>query len=346
MDQVLEILRAAGEATRLRILLVLQEGELTVTELVQILGQSQPRVSRHLKLLASSGVVEWVREGSWVFYRLSRDAAGTELVQWISQHVRIGDDVVRRDMANLEDVRQKRQAAADAYFFENASQWDQIRALQGSGEAVEKAFLSAVRHKPGITLLDMGTGTGRMLEVFSPMIEHGVGVDANPAMLKLARARALKTELQNCQVQLGDMYGLEQPENAFDLIILHQVLHFAEAPERVLAEAARVLKTGGQMLVADYAPHTHEFLREKHAHRRLGFSKQDIVRWSEKAGLEISHVTRVLGPELATDVWDARKPEANARTTRQGKDIKHTDMPSGIENAKDDMQQETVHAAL
>lgn len=323
MDSLLDILRAAGEPTRLRILLLLQEGELTVTELVQILGQSQPRVSRHLKLLASSGLVEWVREGSWVFYRLARDEAGAQLVQWISRHIQKAGEVDRRDAVKLEDVRAERRAAADAYFHENASQWDQIRALQGSDQAVEDAFVQALRPKADIQMLDIGTGTGRMLEVFSQKVEQGIGIDVNAAMLKVARARLLQGGLQHCHVQLGDMYAVDEADQSQDLVILHQVLHFAEAPERVLAEAARVLSPGGQLLIADYAPHTHEFLREKHAHRRLGFSKQDIMRWCAKAGLEIAHVTRVTGPELEIDIWDASKPDTTPRAVARLKDDAH-----------------------
>lgn len=323
MDSLLDILRATGEPTRLRILLLLQEGELTVTELVQILGQSQPRVSRHLKLLASSGLVEWVREGSWVFYRLARGEAGAELVQWVSKHVQRAGDVDRRDAVKLEDVRAQRQAAADTYFHENASQWDQIRALQGSDQAVEAAFVDALRPKAGIKLLDIGTGTGRMLEVFADQIDQGIGIDVNAAMLKVARARLLKVGLQHCHVQLGDMYSLDEADNSQDLVILHQVLHFAEAPNRVLAQAARVLAPGGQLLLADYAPHAHEFLRDKHAHRRLGFSKQDIVRWASKAGLKIAHVTRVTGPELEIDIWDATKPEVPPRAAARMKEETH-----------------------
>lgn len=326
MDHLLDILRAAGEPTRLRILLLLQEGELTVTELVQILGQSQPRVSRHLKLLASSGLVDWVREGSWVFYRLSRGDAGAQLVQWVSSHLAKSDEPDRRDALNLEDVRARRQADADAYFHANAAQWDQIRALQGSDQAVEDAFLSALQARTGLRLLDIGTGTGRMLEVFADAIESGVGIDVNAAMLKVARARLLKSNLSHCHVQLGDMYALDARAQSQDVVVLHQVLHFADAPDRVLKEAARVLASDGQLLIADYAPHNHEVLRDKHAHRRLGFSKQDITRWANKAGLKIAHVTRVTGPELEIDIWDATKPAQPAFAPARQKEKIHADL--------------------
>lgn len=320
MKHLLELLRAAGEPTRLRVLLLLQEGELTVTELVQILGQSQPRVSRHLKLLAGSGLVEWVREGSWVFYRLSRDEAGGALVQWIARQSEKSNSVDRRDAMELETVRKQRQAVADEYFQKNAKQWDQIRALQGSDAAIEDAFLKAARPLEGARLLDIGTGTGRMLEVFADHIAQGIGIDGNAAMLSVARARLLKAGLQHCQVQMGDMYALEEADNSQDIVILHQVLHFANAPERVLAEASRVLAPGGQLLMADYAPHAHEVLRDKHAHRRLGFSKQDIQRWSEKAGLQVRHVKRVSGPELEIDVWDATKTAENTQPHTRNED--------------------------
>ena len=307
MDTTLNILRAAGEQTRLRILLLLREGELTVSELVQILSQSQPRVSRHLKLLASSGLVEWVREGSWVFYRLARDEAGSALVAWILQYGNLHDEKVRRDRTRLENVRAERRAAADAYFQKNAAQWDQIRALQGSDAAVESAFVRAaeLEQDESVRLLDIGTGTGRMLEVFAPTISDGLGVDSSVEMLKIARARLSRQALGHCHVQAGDMYGLDLPDASRDVVILHQVLHFADSPKAVLAEAARVLAPGGCLLLADYAPHTHEVLREKHAHRRLGFSKQDILRWCAGAGLKARHIERVAGPELEIDIWAA-----------------------------------------
>lgn len=310
MENALTLLRAAGEQTRLRVLLLLREGELTVSELVHILGQSQPRVSRHLKLLSSAGLVEWVREGSWVFYRLARDQAGAALVQWLFDHGDLHDDKVKLDHMRLDRVREDRRIEADAYFKKNARQWDQIRALQGSDHAVENALKEAAKSATGekrrsLRLLDIGTGTGRLLEVFAPLVEAGLGIDSNAEMLKLARARLSNERLGHCHVQVGDMYGLDIATQSHDIVVLHQVLHFADAPNAVLAEAARVLAPGGSLLIADYAPHTHEVLREKHAHRRLGFSKQDIIRWCMSAGLKPVHVTRVDGPELKIDVWAA-----------------------------------------
>ncbi|MEO0411855.1 MAG: metalloregulator ArsR/SmtB family transcription factor [Pseudomonadota bacterium] len=324
MDSVLNLLRAAGEQTRLRILLLLHDGELTVSELVNILGQSQPRVSRHLKLLASSGLVEWVREGSWVFYRLARDEAGAALVNWVIKHGNLRDEKVRHDQTRLERVRDERRAAADAYFEKNAAQWDQIRTLQGSDAAVESALLqasAAAASQGPVRLLDIGTGTGRLLEVFAPKVADGLGIDSNMQMLKIARARLSPNALGHCSVQAGDMYGLDLPDASRNIVILHQVLHFADSPKAVLSEAARVLAPGGCLLIADYAPHTHEVLREKHAHRRLGFSKQDIIRWCSAAGLKPSHVERVDGPELKIDVWAARHSAALASDL--GKEERH-----------------------
>ncbi|MEM6832284.1 MAG: metalloregulator ArsR/SmtB family transcription factor [Pseudomonadota bacterium] len=324
LDTVLEMLRAAGEQTRLRILLLLRHGELTVSELVQILGQSQPRVSRHLKLLASSGLVEWVREGSWVFYRLARDEAGSALVAWISQNGEAASDQARRDEVRLEQVRAERRAQADAYFQENAAQWDQIRALQGSDAAVEAAVLAAAQlgDEP-VKLLDVGTGTGRMLEVFAPSISEGVGVDSSMSMLKVARGRLTRADLSHCTVESGDMYGLDIEDGSYDVVILHQVLHFADSPKAVIAESARVVKEGGCLVIADYAPHTHEVLRDKHAHRRLGFSKQDIIRWCAAADLSADHYERVSGPELEIDVWAARPHQAAAAQPIQSTEESH-----------------------
>src|SRR3981189_3317927 len=259
-------LKAAGEATRLRILALLGEAELTVSDLTDILRQSQPRISRHLKLLAEAGLVERFREGSWAFFRLGERGPAEELARALVCRLDPLDTVIARDRERLASVRAARAAAAQAYFRRHAAEWDRIRKLHVADAAVEAAIHAALADKPFRSLLDLGTGTGRMLELFGPEIERGLGLDLSHDMLALARAGLDRAGLRHCSVRQGDIYDLALPKDSFDVVIIHQVLHFLDDSARAIAEAARVLRPGGRLLVIDFAPHTIEFLRGEHAH--------------------------------------------------------------------------------
>jgi len=304
-------LKAAGEATRLRLLMLIAEAELTVTDLKEILRQSQPRLSRHLRLLCEAGLVERYREGSWAFFRLGERGSTADIARALVARLNVNDPVIARDRERLTAVRAARAAAAQNYFRRHAAEWDRIRKLHVADAAVEEAIRAALADAPIRALLDLGTGTGRMLELFGDRIERGLGLDLSLDMLALARARLDRAGLKNCSVRQGNIYGLALPSDSFDVVIIHQVLHFLDDSARAIREAARVLRPGGRLLIVDFAPHDLEFLRLEHAHRRLGFAAEAVTQWLEGAGLEaVRQQTLPPGPEgkIAVSLWLGRDP--------------------------------------
>lgn len=309
LDTVLEGLRAAAEPTRLRLMALCAEGELTVSELVQILGQSQPRVSRHLKLLCDAGLLDRLPEGGWVFYRLAEGGKANGLVRQIADMIPKADAQLSRDRDGLIAVRAARAARAGEYFAANAERWDEIRSLHVDDAEVEKRLLALL--PPAEIkgeLLDIGTGTGRVLELFGRRGVKGIGIDSSVDMLRVARANLAKANLPNAYVRQGDMYRLPWDEPAFGAVVIHQVLHFADDPAAVLAEAARVLAPGGRLAVIDFAPHAQDELRQRHAHRRLGFADSEIRAWLFAAGLVPAEPVALPGDPLTVCLWAADRP--------------------------------------
>lgn len=312
-DQAIAALEAAGEPTRLRLLALLSEAELTVTELTAILGQSQPRVSRHLKLLVEAGLVERHREGAWAFFRRVERGGVARLLGDVVGRVDPADPVIVADLRRLTDVRGERAAQAAQYFARHAAEWDRIRALHVPDVRVEAAILSLIGDMHIETMLDIGTGTGRMLELLAPRAARAVGLDISPAMLSVARANLERAGVRNVQLRQGDVYALPAGESGFSLIMLHQVLHFLDDPGRAVREAARLLAPGGRLVIADLAPHGEERLRAEFAHRRLGFSAAEIAGLVNEAGLDLVR-TEALSPTpdegdvLTVALWLARDP--------------------------------------
>jgi ubiquinone/menaquinone biosynthesis C-methylase UbiE/DNA-binding transcriptional ArsR family regulator len=308
LEPALAALGAAGEETRLRLLALLAESELTVSEAVAILGQSQPRVSRHLKLLAEAGLIERRREGAWAFFRLARSGPAGLMARSLVDWLDAGDPQLAADRARLAEARQARADNAARYFAAHAAEWDDIRSLHAPEAQVERAIVEAVGAAPLRRLLDLGAGAGRMLELFAPQAQEAIGVDLSSAMLAVARGRLEEIGARNVQLRQGDIYALPVERNSCDLAILHQVLHYLDDPARALREAARALAPGGRLLIVDFAPHEEEALREKHAHRRLGFSTPEIAELLAQAGLALD-VTRDLAPgpgeaaKLTVSLW-------------------------------------------
>ncbi len=311
MEQLLQGLRAAGEETRLRLLVLCGHAELTVSEIIQILGQSQPRVSRHLKLLCEAGLLDRFQEGSWVFYRLASKGENALLARYLVDLTEENDPVVAMDLERLAAVRKARQDVAFAYFKKNASRWNEIRSLHVDEGEVEARLLKVIKdHKAKkgaqiVDFLDIGTGTGRILELLSSEAEYAVGVDNSREMLGYARAAIEDKGLRNCQVRQGDMYTLPFGNNSQDLVVIHQVLHYADRPKEVLQEARRVMRPGALLVIVDFGPHNVKSLQEEHAHQQMGFAAKDIERMCSELGFSIISTETLSGNPLTVNIWSA-----------------------------------------
>ena len=287
LDTMVDTLKAAAESSRLRILALVSHGDLTVSDLTEILAQSQPRVSRHLRLLLEAGLIGRSQEGSWAYFRLADSEAVREFVGGLVARVHRGDPQIARDLERLASVKKRRQEKAAAYFSSNAASWDEIRSLHVPEAAVEAAILKAVGTRPIQAMLDLGTGTGRLLEILAPLYRRGVGVDMSREMLSVARANLDKAGVTHAQVRQGDIYAPPVERDGFDLVTMHQVLHYLDDPRLAILEAAKLLRPSGRLVIVDFAPHGLEFLRDAHAHARLGFSDRQMAEWFAEAGLEV-----------------------------------------------------------
>jgi ubiquinone/menaquinone biosynthesis C-methylase UbiE/DNA-binding transcriptional ArsR family regulator len=303
MNQALAAFKAVADPSRLRMLVLLSRAELAVTDLTRLLRQSQPRVSRHLKVLTDAGLIERHKEGAWVYYRMATSGDTGRLARTLADVAATDDEALERDLHRLAELAAERETAAETYFATNAQSWDDLRSLHVAESEVEQAMIEALTpHKPR-ALLDIGTGTGRVLELMAPFIERGVGFDVSREMLNLARARLERLQLGHCQVRQADMYDLPKDAGQFDAITFHQVLHYAEEPAAAIDEAARHLQPGGRLLVIDFAPHDKEFLRTDHAHRRLGFADDMMAGYLQSAGLAASVLGHLRGGDLTVTMW-------------------------------------------
>lgn len=291
LDELVGVLKAAGEGTRLRLLALLADGDHSVKDLTEILKQSQPRVSRHLKLLADAGLIERNAEGAWAYYGLAQEGDGAALAEWLIGRVDDGDPERRRDIERQQAVRSGQQARATEYFAKVAGSWDLLRTLHVPEEAVEAAVVAALGGRRVETLIDLGTGTGRMLEVLAGSYKRGIGIDSSREMLAVARSRLATAGITHAQARLGDIGDVDLAAGPADVIVIHQVLHYFDDPGRMLAQARRLLKPGGEMLIVDFAPHDLEFLRSEHAHRRLGLSQAQMSGWAAAAGFDVELVS-------------------------------------------------------
>lgn len=295
--------QALADATRLRIVVLLRQMELSVGELAQVLGQSQPRVSRHLKILADAKVLERRKEGSWVFLTLAEPEQVEPMFALIDAWVDAATQAVfAADAARTEAVRAERAEAANRYFAGHAEVWDQIRSLHVAESEVERAIDDSLGRRPLGRLVDIGTGTGRMIELFGPRASQAIGIDRSSDMLRVARVKLEAAGIPS-SLRQGDMYALPVADQSADTIVVHQVLHYAHSPAAAIAEAARVLAPGGTLLVVDFAAHDREELRTSDAHIRLGFEDEVMAGWFASAGIEVDQVNHLGGGELTVTLW-------------------------------------------
>jgi len=311
-DEAVDALRAAGEPTRLRILALLAVEELSVMELGRILDQSQPRVSRHLKLMSEAGLIERFPDGAWVFYRLAHHGPRRKLVDSVLDLM--GEQQPDRDFQRLEQVRAERQQAAAAYFERIAPRWDEIRSLYAPEHAVETAVEKAAGPGPFERVVDLGTGSGRMLTLLGKKARVSIGLDLSQHMLNIARGNVTKAGLDKVELRHGDIFATRLPSETADLVVVHQVLHYLSDPASAVTEAARLVAPGGRLLIVDFAPHALEFLRSEHQHRRLGFSDEEIGRWLEGGGLK-AVAPIALKPEregLTVKIWTGQRAPLGA----------------------------------
>lgn len=308
--------QALADPTRLRIVALLRTMELSVGEIAQVLGQSQPRVSRHVRILSDSEIVGRRKEGSWVYLQIASPKRFEPVFALIDDRAMAEERrLFAADASRLEVIRAERAEAARRYFEAHAATWDSIRSLHVADIKVEEAISRLLADRPIGALLDIGTGTGRMLELFAPEAESAVGIDRSSEMLRLARVKLDQAGIQHASLRQGDMYALPLPDGSADSVILHQVLHYAQQPGAAIAEAVRVLRPGGRLLVIDFAQHDREELREQDAHLRLGFADDAMRGWFESAGIGLDKIERLEGGALTVIIWRGVRP-GNAAADR------------------------------
>ena len=303
MEKLLQGLRAAAEPTRLRIIALCGHAELSVTELVMILGQTQPRVSRHLKLLVEGGLLQRNKEGNRAYYRLSTEAEGADLARMLNDLMPGEDEVHALDLSRLSSVKADRVRYAESFLDPYSQEIIELRGMWPPDEVIDKCILALLKDRSIQNLLDLGTGAGRILRTIAPFVVKGTGIDNSLEMLSIARARLDQDGIKNCQVRVGDMYRLPFKKNSFDLITINSLLRYADEPKKVIAEAARVLEKKGALLIVDLAAHDLSALRDEYGHSWLGFSEAEMVEMLSEENLTVDRVKHIDGQKLSVCIW-------------------------------------------
>ncbi len=318
MNETAALFQILADSTRLRILFLLRELELSVGELAQVLALGQPSISKHLKVLLDGNFVVRRKEGNWVFIGLG----DPDLVEPVFTLLDGWDEVIGvgslrdADKARLTAIQTERAEEAAQYFRAHAADWSKVNQLHAASETVEAAILKELAgHRIG-RLVDIGTGTGTMLTLFRDRAEHMIGIDRSPDMLRFGRARLSEAGIANAELRQGDMSGLVLPSASADTVILHQVLHYARYPAVVVAEAARLLAPGGRLVIVDVAPHEREELRRDHAHARLGFADEEVLGYLRAADLDASVADHLTGGALTVTIWSGKPRQPRLRAVQ------------------------------
>jgi ArsR family transcriptional regulator len=321
MQGQLDLFRALADPTRLRIVHLLREMELAVGEIALVVGQSQPRVSRHVRILVEAGLATRRKEGSWVFLTLTPGAAAEALLGFLDAAQLAASEKlwIEADQTRLAAVRAERARAAEDYFALHAEEWDALRSLYVPETRVEAVMSQMLGAEPLGRLLDIGTGTGRMATLFARRASSVVAIDRSAEMLRLARGNLPQDIADKVRFLAGDFSDLPVATHSADTAILHQVLHYAQAPERVIVEIARTLRDGGRLLIVDFAPHDREELRLRDAHTRLGFSDQQIVAWYAAAGIAMERTETLAGGALTVKLWLGQRRGSPVARIRSGR---------------------------
>lgn len=313
MDDAIDLLKAAGETTRMRLLILLSHGDLTVSDLTEILGQSQPRISRHLKLLGEAGLIERYQEGAWAYFRLIDEGRTSSIIHSIIEAIAQDDRMLQHDVERLKAVKSARAGRAQEYFSQNAEKWGEIRKHHVSEAKVEAELCKLVGNQPFDSLLDLGTGTGRILELFKDQYRKGLGIDASRDMLTIARDKLDQSGITHASVRQGDIFNLALERESYDLIVIHQVLHFLHDPAPAINEACKMLAPGGRLVIIDFAPHELEYMRSDFAHARLGFSHESVSGWMTANGLDVEKISDLSSDNsqdktLTVSIWLGKDP--------------------------------------
>lgn len=305
------VFKALSDPTRLRVLRLVASMELAVGEIAQVLGHSQPSVSRHIAILGDAGLIERRREGSWIFLRAAKEEELAGAISGLLAACEGFDmefgELCGADRRKLATIRNARESQAQDYFAVHASNWDELRRLHSPDEAVEDALNRALGPGSLGQVLDIGTGTGRMAELFAGRARRVVALDKSPAMLRVARARLQHLGGDKVEMVQGDFTDLPLADASMDTVLFHQVLHFAQNPVDALAEAARVLRSGGRIAIVDFAAHQREELREKYAHARLGFGDEQMGVMLRQAGFDPGAPQAMEEGELVVKIWLATR---------------------------------------
>ena len=270
-----------------------------------ILGQTQPRVSRHLKLLVEGGLLQRNKEGNRAYYRLSNEAEGADLARMLNDLMPGEDEVHTLDLSRLSSVKADRLSYAETFLDPYSQEIIELRGMWPPDEVIDKCILELLQDRSIEHLLDLGTGTGRILRTMAPFVAKGTGIDNSLEMLSIARARLDQDGIKNCQARAGDMYRLPFKQNSFDLITINSLLRYADEPKKVIAEAARVLEKKGALLIVDLAAHDLSTLRDEYGHSWLGFSEVEMVEMLSEANLTVGQVKHIDGQKLNVCIWRA-----------------------------------------